>query len=539
MSKIYWKMFAKRCLICYFVLIFFLFLSILRIAKLTSSNYQEVQLSYSSIKLKICDQRGTIFDCNGYPLTNRNKKIIACVSPTPRAITAISCALNNTKAKSVLETLQSGKPAICEVEKPIDCDGIVCTEIYQNDGYIPAVHTLGYCDGENKGVNGIEKAYDSVLYSNTPLSVRFASDGKGRVLQGVKAEIIDDISPLSFGVVTTIDINIQNILETEAKNINRGAIIVADAQNSKIRGIVSAPAFNKNNIKDLLSDTSSPLFNRTLGAYNVGSVFKLCVAAAGIENGNENYKYKCTGKVKIIDRSFKCHNKSGHGLNDLSHAIAQSCNTYFYNFGIKNGKNAILRMADNLNFGKPIRLCTGITAAAGVLPTSEKLGNIAHLANFSIGQGDFTASPIALLPLYSAIANDGKYYMPSIIEGTTKNGKLKKYDYGYKTAAFSKTTADKLKNALKLVVSEGTGVLAKPETVTAAGKTATAQTGKYKNKKEIKSSWFCGYFPADNPKYVAVVFIEDSTLSKYSAAEIFKNIADKTNNVYKLSDYTN
>ena len=82
-----------------------------------------------------------------------------------------------------------------------------------------------------------------------------------------------------------------------------------------------------------------------------------------------------------------------------------------------------------------------------------------------------------------------------------------------------------------MVVTEGTGVLANPKTVTAAGKTATAQTGKYKDGKEIKSSWFCGFFPKEDPEYVVIIFCEDQSLAAKSCAEIFAEIADKINSL--------
>ncbi len=529
MEKIFWTMFLKRSLICYCILIFLIFTCVLRIADIATSDYAEAGAELSSIKIKITNQRGSIFDCNGYPLTNSNKKILAAISPTPRAITAISSILKGKELENVLELLKSGKPAVCEIPKNINCDGIVCIEVYSDSNYIPAIHTIGYCNNENKGMSGLQKAYDEFLYNPKSLYVRYAADGKGRILPGVAPEIQNKISPTSYGIISTIDINIQNIIETEAEFLNRGSIIVADVNSSKIRGIVSMPTFTTDEIENLLNEESSPLFNRSLGAYNVGSAFKLCVAAAGIESGNEAFEYDCKGSFKIIDRSFKCHKTDGHKLTDLENAIAESCNTYFYNYSFKIGKENILNMASNLNFGKSIRICKGIKTAKGSIPQNEKLNNLAHLANFSIGQGDFSATPISLLPLYCAIANDGKYYLPSIIEGITQDGEATKYDYGSPTVAFSKTTADKLKKALKLVVSQGTGVLANPKTVTAAGKTATAQTGKFKNGKEIKSSWFCGFFPYENPKYAIIVFCEDGSLAQKSCAEIFASIADKIN----------
>ena len=134
---------------------------------------------------------------------------------------------------------------------------------------------------------------------------------------------------------------------------------------------------------------------------------------------------------------------------------------------------------------------------------------------------------MSLLPLYCAIANGGQYYLPSIVESTIQNGKEKVHDIGSPTKVFSSDTAEKLKGALSLVISEGTGTSAQPENTTAAGKTATAQTGKYKNNAEINSSWFCGFFPFETPKYVVIVFAEDTKKQTKSCAEIFAKIADE------------
>lgn len=526
-EKLFWSIFSKRSIICFILIIVLFFSCILRLTVIATSNYGEVQKDMGSLKIKISDTRGTIFDCNKYPITNNQKKIIACISPTPRAVTAISQVLSGDELENVLSALKSGKPVTSEVPEKIECEGIVCVEIYADSDNIPAIHTIGYTDSENKGISGIQKAYDSILYNSDSVSVQYACDGKGRILSGVSPEINGQISPFTNSVVTTIDINIQNAIENEADSIGQGAIVVADAKTSKIRGIASMPAFDLNNISQLLNDSTSPLFNRALGAYNVGSVFKPCVASAGIEAGYSNFVYDCKGSFEIIDRVFRCHEHNGHGLTNLSFAIADSCNTFFYNYGIKIGKTPILALADNLNFGKAIKLCDSIYTAKGNLPSAEKLENIAHLANFSIGQGDFSASPVSLLPLYCAIANGGHYYMPSIIESVIKDGKEEKYNIGSPTKAFKSETAQKLKTALSLVVSEGTGTSAKPEAVDAAGKTATAQTGKFQDGQEIISSWFCGFFPIENPKYVVVIFCEDTKKQTKSCAEIFAGLADE------------
>jgi len=526
-NNFFWKMFSKRTLIC-FTTMMLLFLScILRVAVTATSGYDEIQKQRNCYKLKISDLRGTIYDCNMVPITNNQEKLIAAISPTERAITGISGVLKGESLEKVLKILKKGEPAVCEIPENIKCDGIVTTKIYTHSkSYTPAIHLIGYTDADNKGVSGIQEAYDDLLYSEKEVTVYFESNGKGKILEGAEAVVDNDSNIIATGVITTLDINIQNIAETAAQNIESGAVIVAEAKTGKIKAMVSRPFFDCGNINKYLNRADSPLLNRAINAYNVGSVFKPCVAACGIENGSINTYHICTGKEKIADRYFKCHESEGHGFMNLRSALANSCNTYFYNFADKLGGNAIYNMASSLNFGKSMKLCEGIYTADGNLTNKDKLTNIAALANFSIGQGDLLLSPVSILPLYLSIATDGAYYIPSVVEATVKNGNRTNYDRGKRTRVMSKETAKILRNFLVSVITEGTGKDAKPKNVTAAGKTATAQTGKYENGTEISQGWFCGFFPAENPEYVVVVFSENTKKQIKSCNQIFAEIAE-------------
>ena len=139
-----------------------------------------------------------------------------------------------------------------------------------------------------------------------------------------------------------------------------------------------------------------------------------------------------------------------------------------------------------------------------------------------------------MLNLYNSIANEGEYYIPSVIEGTFVSGIFNEYNKGYPTKAMKKETAALLTDYLKAVLEEGTGETAKPTLISAAGKTATAQTGKFENGIEICQGWFCGFFPAENPKYTVIVFSEDTNKQLKTNSEIFSFIADKTANLKKL-----
>ncbi len=526
-NNLFWKMFSKRTLIC-FTTMMLLFLScILRVAVTATAGYDEIQKQRNCYKLKIADLRGTIYDCNMVPITNNQEQLIAAISPTNRAITGISGILKGEELEKVLKSLKKGEPAVCEIPEDINCDGIVTTKIYtHSESHIPAIHLIGYTDSDNKGVSGIQAAYNDLLYSEKEITVYFESNGKGKILEGAEAVIDNDTNVTASGVITTLDINIQNIAEKAAQSIESGAVVVAEARTGKIKAMVSRPFFDCKNVNMYLNRDDSPLLNRAINAYNVGSVFKPCVAACGIESDSNNFYHICTGKEKIADRFFKCHEAEGHGFMNLRSALANSCNTYFYKYANKLGGNVIYNMASSLGFGKSLKLCDGIYTAEGNLTEKEKLNNIAALANFSIGQGDLLLSPVSILPLYLSIATDGAYYIPSVVEATVKNGNKTNYDRGKRTRVMSKETAEVLRNFLVSVITEGTGADAKPKNITAAGKTATAQTGKYENGIEISQGWFCGFFPAENPEYVVVVFSENTKKQIKTCNQIFAEIAD-------------
>lgn len=530
MQRSFGYIFSKRALICFILAIILFFISILRVAKFSLGDYTEARKQYTGIRLTIGKSRGTIYDCNRFPLTNTEEKIIAALTPTPLVVTAIRGVLEGDELESVLERLKGGKPILCELPEEIQCDGIICTKKSSTPELI-AKHIIGYTDTDGRGITGIEKAFDKILYSEEEISVYYETDAKSRVLEGVEPLLTNPNKAYSHGVVTTLDINIQSIAEKHAEHLKKGAILVSEVESGKIRACVSRPDFDPDNLKISLNNIDSPLLNRAINTYNVGSVFKPCVAAAGIENGFGGYTHTCKGSLKIADRNFRCHKLDGHGFLDLRGGLAHSCNTYFYNFSFLTGGKSILKTANALSFNQSIRLCDGIIAAKGNLPSQDTLLNIAQLANFSIGQGELLLSPISMLNLYSAIANKGQYCLPALIEGTIINGAFKPQKENAPTKVMKENTAKILGEYLKSVLLEGTGETAKPKTVSAAGKTATAQTGKFIDGKEICQGWFCGYFPADNPKYVVVVFSEDINMQTLSCGEIFALIADDIMNM--------
>ncbi len=516
----------KRVVISFFLIMLLFFATLLRLSVLCSKNYSEVMNTQNFYRLKAGDIRGTIFDCNKNPITNNVKKIVAAVCPTPRAITAISKILKGEALTSALERLKSGKPILIELPKKIEVEGIYCAEIYETE-YNTAIHTIGYLDSNKNGVTGLEKAYNDILKQKGSCEFVFEKNGKGELLGGLAPKLQYDNNFLNEGIVTTLDLNLQKLAETAANGINCGAVLIAESNSGKIRAIVSRPTFDINNMESFLNDENSPFLNRALESFNIGSVFKPLVAAVGIENGYEAFRNNCQGSTEISKITFNCHKRDGHGHLNLNEAIAYSCNTYFYNFALKIGKDEIYKIAKNLQFGQSIELCRGISTTKGNLTSPELLTNSAELANLSIGQGKLLLSPIALLNLYNSIANEGLYTSGYLVEGILKDGKLTEKTENLPTRIMQSSTAEKIKNSLKAVLEIGTGIGAKPQHTTAAGKTATAQTGKFKNDIEICSGWFCGFFPFNKPKYTIIVFSENILSDAKSCAEIFADLADE------------
>ncbi len=518
--------FASRSVLCFAVLMALMLSSVLRVAVVATGNYGVLQNEQSLYRIPIAKLRGSIYDCNMVPFTNTYNENIAAVLPTPKGITTVSSMIDDEQLEDVTETLKNNKPAICKVNDIVDGEGVVSARVYRhNPEYLYACHIIGYTDTSGHGVSGIELAYDDLLYSDETASAVFTTDGRGNVLKGVEPYFENNLSVINQGVVTTLDINIQTITESALGSLNSGCAIVAEVGTGKIRACASAPAFDINDLSASIDSKNSPYLNRALYAYSVGSVFKPCVAAAAIESGYGDNTFVCEGSLKIIDRVFRCHNLSGHGNMNLCTALAQSCNCFFYNTSITLGSQKICKTASALNFGSKIKIADNIYTAEGSVPKYNIMLNDAATANLGIGQGELLLSPISMLTLYSAIAGDGSYYLPSVIEKTINDGKEKIYDTGNPTRVMSAETASTLRQYLKTVITEGTGSDAAPTSCTAAGKTATAQTGRhYDNGEEITNSWFCGFFPAEEPKYVAVI-MSDSKVT-VSTASVFAQIVD-------------
>lgn len=519
----------------YFVMALLFCMMILRVFNLSKGEeLLEAAQQNGSYTLTVATTRGTIFDCNMRPITGWQPGVMAAVTPEPETIAAITNVVGVDKMESIKNRMSSGKPLIVQLPQPITgVEGIDCFYVsprYRDDQILP--HILGYVDESGTGVTGIEKSYNDWLSKNKGhIQVRYAVNALGRPLAGVAPAIDDTSYKSNQGVVLTIDSKIQKIAEEAASiYLEEGAVVIAELDSGKIRACASNPVFSPNDLAAAMQSKDSPFVNRALSAYNVGSIFKIVTAAAALEAGiSPEYEYECTGSVNVGGVVFNCNNKSGHGKLKMEGALAHSCNTYFVSLAQKTGAKPLHDMAEKMGFANSIELCDGITAASGTFPTMDTLASPAALANLSFGQGELMATPVQMTRVMSAVANDGLIPSLSLVEGLTdEKGEMFMTSEGFDPIRImSSKTSKTLQSMLTSPLIYGTAKAAQPRFVTAAGKTATAETGIIRDGKQICQTWFMGYFPAENPKYVVVALAENSRNGAKTTSPTFQYIANQ------------
>lgn len=481
-----------------------------------------------TLTIEVGDSQGTIYDRQLRPLTNTETRLMAAAVPSalPREATS-EYAVDSS---SFLDDYDKGEPFVFEcTEKTLESDGLTVFEVpVRYSQHQTAQHVIGYLS-DNKGVDGIEYAYDSILRNSFPQrSVSYTMDGFGRVLIGDRKRVFRSKSYKS-GVVLTLDKDIQKICEECGKDICKGAIVCADIKNGDILGMVSFPDYSPDNIESAMKDKNSPLINRALYSYSVGSVFKLVTAAAALESGEKGYVYECQGCIDVAGRKFNCHKLDGHGLQNMSEAMINSCNTYFISLSQTLDMTEYRKMASYLGFGRENYLCAGITGSGGVLPAERDLSIPAELANFSFGQGKLTATPLQITQLTCAIANKGKMPVLKLIKGLTPDGsEVVKEKRTLCSDVMSGDTADEIRRMMILAVRENENSNARSRKISIGAKTSTAQTGKFNERgEELCHAWITGFFPARKPRYALTVLVEDGGYGNDVAAPVFREIAEK------------
>jgi len=389
----------------------------------------------------------------------------------------------------------------------------------------------GYRMSDLIGKSGIEKEYDNYLRGK---------DGGRQIEVDNMGRQVRVLGSRSAGkgkdIYLTIDIRLQEYVD-EIFETKKGACIVMDAHNGDILSLHSKPAFDPNlfaatdkRIKNILRDSAYPLLNRAISCtYPPGSVFKIVTASAALRERklDTGRRFVCSGRHKVGGRVFRCWKEEGHGSQNITDAIKNSCNIFFYNAGVLAGPDNIAKCAHKFGFGSP----TGIDLpeeASGLVPSklwkklkTGKKWYDGETANYAIGQGYLLVTPLQILRMTAAIANKGFLVNPHVVK---KIEDVEVSEEARRNLGISDKTINIVKAGLKKVVMDdsGTGINARPKKGSAAGKTGTAQTGRQKT-----HAWFTGFSPADEPKIALVVFLEEGGKGGLSASRLAGKIFDK------------
>lgn len=501
-------------------------------AKVASINFSAYSLAGTSSGQKtvfVGSTRGKIYDRNLNKLVDREEKLVAVVTPTVGSSEYLSFM---SDMDSFNESIQNGSPFAVEVDEAVNNDFLRTFKVpvrYSENA--AAVHLIGYVSSDGKiGLSGIEKAYNGLLRENSGmLTVSFEVDAKGRVLAGMDKFVNDSNFNSQAGIVLTLDSRIQKITEDALIEscIKNGCALVMQIDSGEILALSSVPVYDPRDVAASLVEEGSPLVNKALQQYSVGSVFKPIVAAAALENGADSEaEYECEGSLTLGDKTFSCYNSTAHGKVNMQTALEKSCNCYFINLMDEIDTDYLLKLCSDIGIGKADSIADGLSAASGGLPERESLKIKGELANFAFGQGELMMTTIQMLKAYHALAT-GNVVSPSVIYGTMdSSGNVKREATSVPQKLLTDGTVKKLRQMLFSVTENGNAFNAKSEITNLAGKTGTAQSGIYKNGKEICRTWFAGFFPAESPEYVVVVFNEDGAGGNIDCAPVFKEICE-------------
>ena len=377
---------------------------------------------------------------------------------------------------------------------------------------LPTLKKEGLRSGDLVGRNGIEKMFDSLLRGERG-GTQVEVDAHGHQLRVLGQKE----SRPGHTVVLTIDSRLQRIASGKLGD-RAGSIVVLSPNTGEVLTLTSKPTFDPDNPAPSLSRSDKPFLNRALaGFYAPGSVFKIITSIAALESGSiiPEDEYECLGSLTLGEREFHCWKEDGHGWVSFENALAQSCNIYFGEIGMKTGEANLLAYARRAGLG----VVTGIDLPgekAGFIPRPGESGGA---LNLSIGQGALLLTPIQMANLIATVANGGNIFRPEIIrELRNRDGnKIEEFGPAIRSYFFvSETTLNTLKEGLLAVVNSGTGGAAQVPGISIAGKTGTAQTAQRELELTTRGSFIC-YAPADSPQ-VAMAVVLDSGASSEAAA---------------------
>src|SRR6266849_283883 len=565
----------------YVILAIFLFLAygLWRLQVSQSDMYATLAEQNRIRNVPILAPRGKIFDRNGRPIVDNYPSFtVLMMRDSTRDLTAdaplIAQGLHMTE-DSVREKIRhfAGMPQYAPIylKEDITPDELAFVEAHRNElpeldtitvyrrlyprnGFL--AHLIGYVGevsedmlnqaqwefnnpGDVVGKSGVELQYNQILMGkNGSRQVQVNSHGQeiGKPLDEKPAE---PGKPLKL----TIDVDLQ-IAAEEAIEGKNGAIVAMDPRSGEILAMVSRPTFDPNDFAvkvsraqwaALVNDPDHPLLNKAIQAQLApGSTFKILMATAGWQEGiAQTLNVHCNGGAEFYGRRFGCWVKSGHGDVDLTKAIYQSCDVFFYTLAEKLGIGRIAKYAADFGLGQK----TGIDLpqeVEGVMPSEEwKLRNFrqkwfaGETISVGIGQGAVTTTPVQLMRAIAAISTDGRMVVPHVADPAgLPPGYLEINHYtDVKNIPIDSTGWNLITDAMgRVLLPEGTAPSAHVPGIDIAGKTGSAQVvslatrAKHQNNEDFaQNGWFVGFTPRRNPNILVAVLFEGGEHGKLAA----------------------
>jgi penicillin-binding protein 2 len=539
--------------------------------------------------------RGLIFDRDGELLVeNRpsfNISIIPREAKNPRHVVQKLADLLNIEPEPLFARLaeargvRSFRPVL--LKRDVSRDVVAIIEAYKLDlsGIVLTVapmrhylegkrasHLLGYLGeisseelkrdrfvdhriGDLIGKFGVEKAYELYFHGKRG-EQQIEVNALGQVTRVLRTK--EAIPGKNFYLA--LDIGLQRKAEALLSG-KVGTVVAMDPSNGHILAMASCPAFDPNAFaegmtyeswNDLASNQFHPMENKAIqGQYPPGSTFKIVTAMAGLEEGviTEQTRFFCPGYYKYGNRIYRCWKRGGHGFMDITDALAQSCDVFFYQVGEKLGVDRLAKYAEASGLGSP----TGIDLdkeAKGLVPTSgwklRRMGEPwqgGETLSVAIGQGFDLVTPIQMLSLISSVANGGTRYKPLVVSRIeSSDGSLVKKEVPVPLGKLpaSEKTLQFILGGLRDAVNKPTGTawIVRIPGVIVAGKTGTAQVVRMeKDYKEVPiedisfrlrdHAWFISFAPAEEPRIAVAVLIvhggHGSTAAGPVAREMIKS----------------
>lgn len=555
--------------------------AVLRLTYLTT--VQSSELQESAVDLQLADttvsaKRGTIYDANGNVLAESASVWQVVMSPVnfkndkqrqaaAKGLSEIfdleyNDVLDDTKQQShyvvVKRRIESDErekvlELIDTLKKDYSCSGVIqLLDDYKR--YYPknslASSVIGFTGSDDQGLEGIEYEYDSYL-SGTPGRIITAQNARGtdmpfRYEQNVESEDGNN-------VYLTIDETIQSICEkymqkgVEDNNVlNKGVCIAMDVNTGAILAMVTTDGYDLNNPYELSAKDkkkikstakskqaeaeSAALSNMwrnkaVADTYMPGSVFKMCIASAALEENlvNDKTSFTCTGSIEVEGETIHCSNISGHGTQNFVEAISNSCNPAFIQIGQMLGAGKFRQYYQGFGFSDK----TGIDLPGEAEDSFWKEGKMGgvDLAVASFGQ-NFTITPIQMITACAAVSNGGYVVQPHVVSKITdsKGNVIKTVDKKVKRHVISDDTSKKMNEYLEYNTERQGAAAGYISGYKVAGKTGTTEK---RGVTKVESSFsedyissFCGYAPADDPQIAMLVFFDTPDGDAYYGSQV-------------------